>query len=57
MPYTLRFYLYLLVADVLAIIGANFLTPLGPIVNAIFAVIVGYLGIIVGRWVLGRKEL
>jgi membrane associated rhomboid family serine protease len=57
MPYTLRFYLYLLVSGVVALVGADLLSPLGLTVNIAFALVAGYLGIIVGRWVLGRKNL
>ena len=57
MPYSLRFYLYLLVAGVVALVGADLLSPLGLTVNIAFALVAGYLGIIVGRWVLGRKNL
>jgi hypothetical protein len=49
MPYTLRLYLYLFVAGVLAVVCADWLSPLGFTVNIIFAVVVG-------RWMLGRKE-
>ena len=55
MPYTLRFYLYLLVSGVVALVGADLLSPLGLTFNIAFALIAGYLGIIVGRWVLGVR--
>ena len=57
MPYALRFYLYLLVAATGAFVLAVWLTPLGAIVNALFAIAAGYLVIVVGRRVLGRKQL
>jgi hypothetical protein len=57
MAYTLGLYLYLFVASVVAFAGAVWLSPLGFTVNIIFAVVVGYLGVVVGRWVLGRKNL
>jgi hypothetical protein len=57
MAYTLGLYLYLFVASVLAGIGAAWLSPLGFTVNIIFAVIVAYLGIVVGLWLFGRKFL
>jgi hypothetical protein len=37
MPYTLRFYLYLLIAGVVAFVLGVWLTPLGAVVNAVFA--------------------
>ena len=54
MAYTFGFYLYLFVASVVAGIGAAWLSPLGLTVNIIFAVVVVYLGIVVGRWLFGR---
>jgi len=57
MPYKLRLYLYLFVAGVLAVVCAEWLSPLGLTVNIIFAVVVGYLGVVVGRWLFGRKNL
>ena len=41
MPYALRFYLYLLVAG--AFVLAVWLTPLGAVLNAVFAIIAAYL--------------
>ena len=40
----------------LAGIGAAWLSPLGLTVNIIFAGIVAYLGVVVGRWLFGRKK-
>jgi hypothetical protein len=57
MTYTFRIYLYLFVASVVAFAGAVWLSPLGFTVNIIFAVVVAYLGIVVGRWLFGRKNL
>ena len=57
MPYVLRFYIYLLVAGVVALVLALWLTPLGPIVNAVFAIVAAYLTIVIGRRVFGRKNL
>jgi hypothetical protein len=57
MPYTLRFYLFLFVAGVAAFVAAVWLSPLGFTVNIAFALVAGYLGIIVGRWALGRTNL
>ena len=44
MTYTLRLYLYLFVAGVVAVMGAVWLSPLGLTVNIILAVVVAYLG-------------
>ena len=57
MAYALGFYLYLFVASVVAGIGAAWLSPLGLTVNIIFAVVVAYLGVVVGRWLFERKNL
>ena len=57
MAYALGFYLYLFVASVLAGIGAAWLSSLGFTANIIFAVVVAYLGVVVGRWLFGRENL
>ena len=57
MAYKLGRDLYLFVGSVVAGIGAAWLSPLGVTVNIIFAVVVGYLGVVVGRWLFGRKNL
>jgi hypothetical protein len=57
MAYTLGLYLYLFVGSVVAGIGAAWLSPLGFTVNIIFAVVVAYLGVVVGRWLFGRENL
>jgi Flp pilus assembly protein TadB len=57
MPYALRFYLSLFVAGVLVVLLAVLLSPLGRIVNLLFAIAAGYLTIVIGRRVLGRKQL
>jgi hypothetical protein len=57
MAYTLGFYLYLFVASVVAGIGAAWLSLLGRTVNIVFAAVVAYLGVGVGRWLFGRKNL
>jgi len=57
MPSTLRLYLYLFVFGVVAVVGAEWVSPLGLSVNIIFAVVVAYLGVVVGRWLFGRKNL
>jgi len=45
------------VADVVAVVGAVWLSPLGLAFNIAYALVAGYLGIVVGRRVLGRKNL
>ena len=57
MAYTVGLYLYLFVASVVAGIGAAWLSPLGFTVNIVFAVVVAYLGVMVGRWLFWRKNL
>lgn len=57
MPYALRFYIYLFVAGVVAVVVAHLLSPLGLLVNLGLAVLAPYVGIIIGRRVLGRKNL
>ncbi len=37
--------------------SAAWLSPLGFAVNFIFAAVVAYLGVVVGRWLFGRKFL
>ena len=55
MPYTAGFYLYLFVAGVVVVVLARLLSPLGLLVNLVFAV--AYLAIIIGRRVFGRQNL
>jgi hypothetical protein len=57
MSYALRFYIYLFVADVVAVVIAIWLSPFGLIVNLAFALVLAYLTVVLGRWVLGRKNL
>jgi hypothetical protein len=57
MSYALRFYIYLFVADVIAVVIAVWLSPFGLIVNLVFAFVLAYLTVVVGRWVLGQKNL
>jgi hypothetical protein len=56
MAYTLGLYLYMFVASVVAGIGAAWLSPLGFTVNIIFALVVAYLGVVVGRWLFGCEN-
>ncbi len=53
MAYTLGLYLYLY----LRAAPQAWLSPLGFAVNFIFAAVVAYLGVVVGRWLFGRKFL
>ena len=57
MPYTAGFYRYLFVAAVVVVVLARLLSPLGLLVNLVFAVAAAYLAIIIGRRVLGRQNL
>ena len=56
MPYALEFYLLLFVAEVVVFLVARSLAPLGLGVNSVFAFAAAY-AIVIGRWVLGRKNL
>jgi len=57
MPYMLRLYLLLFVVGFVAFILVDWLSPLGPVVNAVLAAVAAYLTIVVGQRVLGRKNL
>jgi len=57
MPYMLRLYLCLFVVGFVAFVLADWLSPLGPLVNAVLAAVAAYLTILIGRRVLGRKNL
>ena len=58
MAYKLGRDLYLFVGSVVAGIDrCGLAKPVRVTVNIIFAVVVGYLGIVVGRWLFGRKNL
>ena len=57
MPYALEFYLLLFVAEVAVFLVARSLAPLGLGVNSVFAFAAAYVAIVIGRWVLGRKNL
>jgi len=48
MPYTAGFYRYLFVAGVVVVVLARLLSPLGLLVNLVFAVAAAYLAIIIG---------
>jgi hypothetical protein len=57
MPYMLRLYLLLFVVGFVAFILVDWLSPLGPVVNAVLAAVAAYLTILVGQRVRGRKNL
>jgi hypothetical protein len=53
MPYAIKFYAYIFVANVLAfVIVAWWVRPFGFMASVVFG-----LAVISGRWVLGRKRL
>ena len=54
MPYTLKLYLYVCVAGLIAFVLAVWLSRFGWIVNIVLAFVGAYLTIIIGRRVLGR---
>ena len=57
MPYTLRLYLCLFVVGFVEFVLVDWLSPLGPVVNAVLAAVAAYLTIVVGQRVLGKKNL
>ena len=57
MPYTLRLYLCLFVVGFVEFVLVDWLSPLGPVVNALLAAVAAYLTILVGQRVLGKKNL
>jgi hypothetical protein len=58
MPYAVKFYAYIFVANVLAfVIVARWLEPFGFMASITFGLVFVYLPIVTGRWVFGRKEL
>ena len=58
MPYAVKFYAYIFVANVLAvIIVAPWVKPFGFVVSMAFGLAFAYLTIVTGRWLFGRKEL
>jgi hypothetical protein len=57
MPYALKYYLLLGLAEVVVFLVARWLSPWGLAVNLAFALAAAYLFIIIGRRVLGRKNL
>ena len=58
MPYAVKFYAYIFVANVLAfVIVARWVKPFGSVASMAFGLVFAYLTIVTGRWLFGRKEL
>jgi len=57
MPYTLRLYLCLFVVGFVEFVLVDWLSPLGPVVNALLAAVAAYLTILVGQRVLGARRI
>ena len=58
MPYAVKFYAYVFVANVLAVvIVARWLHPFDFVASLAFGLAFAYLTIVTGRWLFGRKEL
>jgi hypothetical protein len=57
MHYATRFYIYIFVADVVAVVIAVWLSPFGLMVNLAFALVAAYLAVLIGRRRLGRTNL
>ena len=58
MPYAVKFYAYIFVANVLAVvIVVRWVKPFGFLVSIVFGLVFAYLTIVTGRWLFGRKEL
>ena len=58
MPYAVKFYAYIFVANVLAfVIVARWVKPFGFMASLAFGLVFAYLTIVTGRWLFGRKEL
>ena len=58
MPYAVKFYAYIFVANVLAVvIVARWVKPFGFVASMAFGLVFAYLTIVTGRWLFGRKEL
>jgi hypothetical protein len=56
MPYAVKFYAYIFVANVLAfIIVARWVNPFGFMVSIAFGLVFAYLTIITGRWLFWAK--
>ena len=58
MPYSVKFYVYVFVANVLAVvIVARWVKPFGFVASLVFGLVFAYLTIVTGRWLFGRKAL
>jgi hypothetical protein len=58
MPYAVKFYAYIFVANVLAVvIVVRWVEPFGFMVSLSCGLVFAYLTIVTGRWLFGRKEL
>ena len=57
MPYAFKFYLFLLVVSVIAFLIGVRLAPLGLVALVVVTMVMAYLAILLGRWLLGRKNL
>ena len=56
MPYAVKFYAYIFVANVLVVvIVARWVKPFGFMVSMAFGLVYAYLAILVGRWCLERS--
>jgi hypothetical protein len=57
MPYWLRFSIFLTVAGALAFVGGQLISEFGLMANITFAIIMGYVGVVIGRKVLRKERL
>ena len=58
MPYAVKFYAYIFVANVLVVvIVARWVKPVGFMASMAFCLAFACLTIVTGRWLSGRKEL
>ena len=58
MPYAVKFYAYIFVANVLAVVSVvRWVKPFGFMVSMAFGLVFAYLTIVTGRWLFRRKEL
>ena len=58
MPYAVKFYAYIFVANVLAfVVVARCVNPFALMVRIALGLAFAYLTLLTGRWMFGRKEL
>ncbi len=58
MPYAVKFYAYIFVANVLAfVVVARWVNPFAFMVSIALGLAFAYLTIVTGRWLFGRKAL